>query len=189
MKSDVLDVWHGGRRVGQLRRRSNRRMEFRYKSEWVHRQGFAISQSMPLDPGALTVRDERAHRFFANLLPEGGVRERVVRQFRVPDDDFELLRKLGGECAGALSILPEGQEPDALDKKAYRPVDDAMLGRLIFTLGWDFAGIEPHSAARLSLAGAQDKMTVALRNGLIHLPVGIAPSSHILKASSARSVG
>ena len=184
MKSDVLNVWHEGRRVGRLRRRSSRRMEFRYNSEWVREQGYAISQSMPLDPGDLTVRDERAHRFFANLLPEGGVRERVLRHFRIPDDDFELLRKLGGECAGALSILPEEQEPDSLDREEYRLVDDDRLGRLIFSLGWDFAEIETNPAARLSLAGAQHKMTVALRNGLIHLPVGTAPSSHILKFDS-----
>ena len=184
MKNDVLNVWHGSRRVGRLRRCSNRRMEFRYKSEWVHGQGFAISQSMPLDPRDLTVRGERAHRFFANLLPEGGARERVVRHFRVPDDDFELLRKLGGEGAGALSILPEGLEPDSLDTEAYRPVDDDMLGRLIFSHGWDFAEFESNPVARLSLAGAQDKMAVALRTGLIHLPVGTAPSSHILKFDS-----
>ena len=175
MNREVLNVWRGSRRAGRLRRRLSRRMEFRYKSEWVHGRGFAISQSMPLDSGDLTVQDERAHRFFANLLPEGGVRARVVRHFRVHDDDFELLRKLGRECAGALSILPEGQEPDSLDTEAYRPVDDAMLGRLIFTLGWAFAGIEPNSAARLSLAGAQHKITVALRNGLIHLPLDTAP--------------
>lgn len=102
---------------------------------------------MPLDPGDLTVRDERAHRFFANLLPEGGVRERVVRHFRVPDDDFELVRTQGGECAGALSILPEEREPDSIDSEAHRLVDDERLGRLIFSHGWDFAGIEPNPAA------------------------------------------
>lgn len=184
MTDDRLNVWHGSRHVGRLRRRSNRRMEFRYASDWVCGHGFGISQSMPLDPAALTVRGERAHRFFANLLPEGGVRERAVRHFRIPDDDFELLRELGGECAGALSILPEGREPDSPDAEAYRRVDDGMLGRLLFSHGWDFAEFDPNPAARLSLAGAQDKMAVAMRDGLIHLPVGTAPSSHILKFDS-----
>lgn len=186
MKRDVLNVWHAGRRVGRLRRRASRRMEFRYRSEWVREQGFAISQSLPLNPGKLTVRDQRAHRFFANLLPEGGLRERVVRHLRVPDDDFELLRKLGAECAGALSILPEEQEPDPIDAEAYRPVDEDMLGRRLFDLGWNFEESGSNLAARLSLAGAQDKMTVALRNGRIHLPLGTAPSSHILKLGSVQ---
>ena len=184
MKDDVLAVWHGSRRVGRLRRHSGRRMEFRYDSEWVRGQGFAISQSMPLGPGALTVRDERARRFFANLLPEGGARERVVRHLRVPDDDFELLRKLGGECAGALSILPEGQQPDSLDTDAYRLVPAGMFGRLILRRGWGIEESDSNRVARTSLAGAQDKMTVALRDRLILLPVASVPSSHVLKFDS-----
>ncbi len=184
MKDDELAVWHGIRRVGRLRRRSDRRMEFRYGSEWVRGRGFAISQSMPLDPGALTVRDERAHRFFANLLPEGGARERVVRHLRVPDDDFELLRKLGGECAGALSILPEGHQPDSLDAEAYRLVPDGMFGRLVLRRGLDIEESGSNRVVRMSLAGKQDKMTVALRDRLILLPVGSAPSSHVLKFDS-----
>lgn len=181
MKDDTLTVWQGSRRVGQLRCNSDRRMEFRYDSEWVRGQGFAISQSIPLGLIDWTARDERAHRFFANLLPEGPARELAVRHSRVPDDDFELLRKYGGECAGALTILAPGREPDSPDKEAYRLVDDNMLGRLIFNRGWDFEEFESISAVRLSLAGAQDKMTVTLQDRLIHLPVGTAPSSHILK--------
>ena len=185
MNGDMLTVWHGIRRVGRLRPRSDRRMEFRYDSEWVRVRGFPISHSMPLDSRDSTVRGERAHRFFANLLPEGGARERVVRHLRVPDDDFELLRRLGNDCAGALRIRPEGQEPDSTDKEAYRLVNDGMLGRLISSRGWDFQESDSKRLLRQSLAGAQDKITVALRTSLIFLPVGTVPASHILKFDSA----
>lgn len=184
MKGDVLAVWYGSQRVGLLRCRSDRQMEFVYSSEWVRGEGFAISQSMPLDPGALAVRDERAHRYFANLLPEGGARERVLRHLRIPDDDFELLRKLGGECAGALSILPEGHQPASPDAEAYRLVPDGMFGRLVLRRGWEIEESDSNRLARTCLAGEQDKMAVALRNRLILLPAGSAPSSHILKFDS-----
>ncbi len=115
MTGDLLEVWFGTRRVGLLRGRPGQEMEFRYESGWIRGGGFAISQSMPLQSGGLSDGNSRAHRFFANLLPEGMARERIVRRYRVRDDDFELLRALGGECAGALLILPEGQEPDDLE--------------------------------------------------------------------------
>ena len=141
-------------------------------------------QSMPLYSGELTAPSDNAHRFFANFLPEGDARALAVRHFRVSDDDFELLRRFGGECAGALSILPEGQQPDSRHTEAYEPIDDGRLGHLIFSHGWDFEEFERAGTVRLSLAGAQDKMTVALHDGVIHLPKGTAPSSHILKFDS-----
>lgn len=184
MKDNLLNVWYGSRPVGRLRQRSDRLMKFRYDPEWALGQGFAISQSIPLDPSDWTVQDERAHRFFANLLPEGPAREQAVRHFRIPDDDFELLRKLGGECAGALCILPDGREPDSTDKGAYRLVNDSMLQRLILSRGWAFQESESNQTVRLTLAGAQDKMTVALHNSLVFQPVGTAASSHVLKFDS-----
>ena len=40
-----------------------------------------------------------------------GAEECVVRDLKIADTDFDLLRAIGGECAGALSILPLDQEP------------------------------------------------------------------------------
>ena len=181
---EFLGVWHGNQRVGLLRRRRFQGMEFQYEYAWVHGDGFALSQSMPLDPAELTVANDRAHRFFANLLPEGGARARIVRRNRVPDDDFELLRALGGDCAGSLSIMLGGQDPDACGQHVYEPVDDGKLGEILFQRGWEFADIPENPAPRLSLAGAQDKATVKLCNRTIYLPTGNAPSSHILKFDS-----
>ena len=91
---------------------------------------------MPFDHGDSTVRDERAHRFFANLLPEGAARARIVRRHRIPDVDFDLLRAFGGECAGALLILPEDQQPDSVGSQVYEHVDDEMLASLLFQQGY-----------------------------------------------------
>lgn len=181
MNDDSLAVWFGGRRVGLLRSRPGQGMEFDYDPGWIQSGGLAISQSMPLQSGQLTVSDSRAHRFFANLLPEAMARARIVRRCRIPDNDFALLRALGRECAGALEILPDGNEPDDPSSHSYERIGDSRLADLQFESGWDFEGLERRPAPLPSLAGAQDKTAVTLFDEQICLPKGTAPSSHILK--------
>jgi HipA-like protein len=88
-----------------------------------------------------------AHRFFANLLPEGGVREQIARDLKLPDSDFELLHAIGGECAGALSILSSEREPSW--EQHYHPLSDEELARLaarrgrIYTAGLEEATTQP----------------------------------------------
>ena len=159
-------------------------MQFQYDSAWIHEGGFAISQSLPLGSWESTTAENQAHSFFANLLPEGEARTLVARRYRIPDDDFEMLRAIGGECAGAVSILPLGQEPDSFTPFAYERIDDGGLGAMIFRRGWELAESEGSAPPRLSLAGAQDKTTVMIENGELQHPMGNAPSTHILKFDS-----
>ena len=184
MGSEALGVWCGTRRVGLLGRSPSGAMEFQYDSAWIREGGFAISQSLPLESFESTTAEDQAHSFFANLLPEGEARTLVARRCRIPDDDFELLRAIGGECAGALSILPLGQEADSCRPFAYERIDDSGLGAMIFRRGWESADSGESAPPRLSLAGAQDKTTVMIENGEIHCPKGNAPSTHILKFDS-----
>ena len=184
MRDEGLGVWYGSQRVGHLQRGSGRRMEFEYSATWVRENGFAISRSLPLPKQELTDSPDQGHQFFANLLPEGRARYRLMQQHRLPDDDYELLRALGGECAGALVIVPEGQIPDPMDSPTYLPVDQSGLAKLVHQRGWDVGTLEGTRLPRLSLAGAQDKTPVALFDGLIHLPESTAPSTHIIKFDS-----
>lgn len=184
MNDNVLGVWYGNRRAGELRRGPSRMMTFRYEPAWVDGNGFAISQSMPLDRGESAIDDERAHHFFANLLPEGAARDNLVRRTRVPDDDFDLLRAFGAECAGALLILPGGQEPDSPGYQDYDPIDDGGMADLLFEQGWTFRRYQGNPAPRLSLAGAQNKTSVAVLDGEFYQPRGTAPSTHIVKFDS-----
>ena len=181
---ETLGVWCGTQRVGLLCRGPSGAMEFQYDSAWIHEGGFAISQSLPLESFESTTVEDPAHSFFANLLPEGEARTLVARRHRIPDDDFEMLRAIGGECAGALSILPVGQEPDSFRPFAYEPIDDGGLAAMIFRRGWESADSGESIPPRLSLAGAQDKTTVMIENGELHCPTGNAPSTHILKFDS-----
>ncbi len=176
---DTLDVWYEHRRVGTLWRNPVGLMGFRYHPEWIE-TGFAISRSLPLEDREFPPEAPTAHRFFANLLPEGGVREQIVRDLKLPDGDFELLRAIGGECAGALSILPLGREPAR--ERHYQPLNDEALARLAARRGRIYTTAGPEDERpRLSLAGAQNKCPVLVRDGRYWLPQGEAPSSHILK--------
>ncbi len=179
---DSLQVWCEQCRVGTLWRDAIGAIGFRYDPEWIA-SGFAISQSLPLATGEFPPEALVAHRFFANLLPEGSVRTQIVRELRLPDSDFELLRAIGGECAGALSILPLDRVPS--QERRYRRLDDPELARLAARRGRIYTAGPPGERPRLSLAGAQDKCPVLLRDGAFWLPQGEAPSSHILKFEPA----
>lgn len=176
---DTLHVWNEQRLVGYLWRNPIGTIGFRYDTDWVTGGGFAISRTLPLGGDDFAAEDSVAHRFFANLLPEGGVRDRIVHDPKIPNTDFDLLCAIGGECAGALSILPVERRPSG--ELGYRPIPEAELAELAARRG-QFYGIWPaDERPRLSLAGAQDKCPVLVRDGGYFLPRQEAPSSHILK--------
>ncbi|HET6582179.1 MAG TPA: type II toxin-antitoxin system HipA family toxin, partial [Nannocystaceae bacterium] len=169
-----LFVVADGERIGTLRERSDTRFEFEYDASWLASpRRFAISRSLPLRRDAF---ETEAERFFGNLLPEGGVRLAVCRRLGLSDEnDFALLRAIGRECAGALSIV---EDVGAARQSSYRPIDDdelerwASLGAYASAVGGDL---------RLSLAGAQDKLGVRVDGDTLSLPESGAPSTHLLK--------
>ncbi len=83
---------------------------------------------LPLVADAFAPENGAALRWFANLLPEGVVREHIVRDLKLPDTDFDLLHAIGGECAGALSILPVDRQPSREQK--YHLLADVDLANL-----------------------------------------------------------
>ena len=175
---DALNVWNGQRLVGNLRRNSFGYISFRYDPEWLSGGGFSISQSLPLNAEEFTAEEAVAHRFFANLLPESGFRELVVRDLKISDTDFNLLRAIGGECAGALSVLPQQRQPST--EQSYRPMEDEELADLVAQRGQSYFWSDERRP-RFSLAGAQNKLPILVREGKYLLPQGESPSSHILK--------
>ncbi len=177
---NTLVVWYRTQRVGYLRRNATNQIGFDYDDTW-RANGFPISISLPLTHGPFPATEATAHRFFANLLPEGDARARVVRELKLADSDFDLLRAIGGECAGALSILPDNRLPDV--EGEYQALSDEALYELVTSKGrvhGERVG-QGGELPRLSLAGAQDKYAVLVRDGIIHLPRGEAPSTHIIK--------
>lgn len=176
---DTLRVWNDQRPVGSLWRNTSGNIGFRYDPAWISSGGFSISHTLPLGTGDFGPEESIAHRFFANLLPEGGARETVVRDLKITDTDFELLRAIGGECAGALSILPVDRQPSGIGQ--YHPLTEKELARLVARRGGFYSDWPAGERPRLSLAGAQNKCPVLLENDQFFLPQQEAPSSHILK--------
>ncbi len=178
---DGLNVWCEQKLVGFLWRNSLGNIGFRYDTEWLNSGEFPISQSLPLQVNEFTPESGLAHRYFANLLPEGRVRERTVRNLKIPDTDFDLLRSIGGECAGALAILQLEHRPGV--ERRYREITGQGLAELI-RIGGEFHSWPSSERPRLSLAGAQDKCPIMLTNERYWLPKEGSPTSHILKFES-----
>lgn len=175
---DGLNVWNDQRLVGYLWRNTQGLIGFRYEKEWLTQGGFAISHRLPLRQEDFVPEEGLAHRFFANLLPEGGARDQVIRDLKIANTDFDLLRAIGGECAGALSILQAEQKPST--QYAYYELSEQELAKLVTRRGQVYTWTE-NERPRLSLAGAQDKCPVLIKNGACWLPKKESPSSHILK--------
>ncbi|MHB1530397.1 MAG: HipA domain-containing protein [Acidiferrobacteraceae bacterium] len=178
-EADALNVWHEQRLVGQLWRTPVGTIGFCYDPEWIAGRGFAVSRSLPLVAREFLPEGGIAHHFFANLLPEGSVREHITRDLKLPNTDFDLLRAIGGECAGALSVLPLDRRPPL--ERRYRPLTEHDLADLAARRGQIYAAWPADERPRLSLAGAQDKCPVLLREDQYFLSQREAPSSHILK--------
>ena len=176
--SHSLDVYLHASRVGQLSLGEDRRMRFQYADGWLAR-GDAVPLSLALPLRTEAFDDAQSRPFFANLLPESELRRRIARKLGLSEqNDFALLEAVGGECAGAVSLLPQGVEPPA--GGSYRALDDAALDALIHDLPRRPMLAGEHGL-RLSLAGAQNKLPVYFDGAQISLPLDSAASSHILK--------
>ena len=177
-------VWRDDRRVGTLREDTDRVLRFAYDAAWLHEGGFPVSIHLPLSLGD---REVDAHAFFAGLLPEGGARQRICRQRGIaPEDDAGLLFAIGEDCAGALSVLPAGVDPD-VQPAPPETLKHAQIDRLVRSLGEE-AAIVIGARQRFSLAGTQEKQPVVFDGESYALPDRANPSSHLLKFETVRWV-
>lgn len=183
----TLDVYLNSDLVGHLTQDNHGDMSFQYAKSWVEEAAAVpLSRSLPL-------RNERFRRkecrgFFAGILPEESKREMIARNLGVSArNDYAMLERIGGECAGAVTFVPHGERlPDA--HYGYRKLSDEELAAILRELPRRplLAGDE---GIRLSLAGVQDKVAVRLEGGTVCLPLGGAPSTHILKPNLERFEG
>lgn len=179
MPKRSLNVYLHRHLVGELHQDPHGFLSFRYTREWVQNpKAVALSQSLPLRLKPFDKRE--CPGFFGGLLPDYEKRKKIARLLKISfKNDFAMLSQIGGECAGAVSFLAKGQAlPDV--GSSYLPLSNQKLGQLIHELRLRplMAGYE---GVRLSLAGAQDKLAVQFQNKKIALPLGLAPSTHILK--------
>jgi len=123
--------------------------------------------------------DPASRAFFENLLPEEEYRRLTAMSLRISESNTAgLLGAVGGECAGAVSVWPAGVDPPTHPR--YRDLPDHEL-RAMFAVPGDPLLIEAQREGRLSLAGAQAKLTLRRSGEGWQLPLGGAPATHILK--------
>lgn len=175
-----LDVWLFAEHVGTLALVEGR-LNFCYSPGWLKQaNAVALSCSLPLQAEAFD--DHKSRPFFAGLLPEGRMRRLIAQQFQVSgQNDFALLDRIGGECAGAVSFLEFGQAlPTPVNDDDVQWLSDEEVVAILEELPRRpmLAGKD---GLRLSLAGAQDKLPVVVEGDRIGLPRNGSPSSHILK--------
>ena len=143
-------------------------MTFQYASSWLdHPESVPLSHSLPLRKRRFSQRECRP--YFGGVLPEGPNRTQIARALGVSEhNEFALLEKIGGECAGAVTLLPEGTRLDALTEDV-RELDDEELAHAFGELPRRPLLVGTQNL-RLSLAGAQDKFAVCVSSRGISLP-------------------
>ena len=182
MSDRTLDVWCFDDQAGVLTDRRDG-LDFAYSAAWIAGGQPPLSQSLPL--GA-EVESAAGVAFFGGLLPEGAQRDVLARRLGVSaDNDFGMLQALGGDTAGAVSLLPPGRPaPRATGDIAW--LTDDEFAAVIDDLPTRPMHADADGEYRLSLAGVQDKLPIVVAgDGRIGLTKGGTPSTHILKTPIA----
>jgi len=183
----TLDVYLHQELAGQLIQDDGGQMVFDYAESWLSNPDtIPLSYSLPLHKEQFNHIECRG--FFAGILPEEDKRNIIAKNLGIsPNNDFAMLAEIGGECAGAVTFIPVGEVLPKQDHQ-YRELKDSELATILKTLPRRplMAGDQ---GVRLSLAGAQDKIVVCVADGKISIPLGSAPSTHILKPANKRFEG
>ena len=183
----TLRLFENGRRLGTLTRTPSG-LTLGYDTEWLAWKGATpVSLSLPLDPAGH--RGAPVFRFLDNLLPDSeGVRARLAARVDAPDTHpYTLLAHIGRCSAGALTFVPEGEDPGPPGAVLGEPVSEAQVASLISELDRRPLGVGPRF--RISLAGAQRKTALLLSDGVWQLPRGFTPTTHILKPQIGSLIG
>ena len=183
----TLDVYLHRELVGHLIQNEGGQMVFDYAESWLQEPGATpLSHSLPLREKRFTRKECRG--YFAGVLPEESSRTIIARNLGISErNDYAMLERIGGECAGAVTFIPTGENLPARDDH-YRALTSHELAGILKELPRRplLAG---ETGIRLSLAGAQDKIAVRVEGDAISLPLGGAPSTHILKPAVERFAG
>jgi len=174
-----LVVWMNGEEVGLWQITPAGSHKFTYSQSWLASPQFRpISLSIPAT--GLPVAGEAVVRYFENLLPDRDEFRRAMRDSArlASASEFDLLAHYGRDCVGAITLLPPGEVPEPVTAMRMEPLSDAEVAALLRG-----ATLAPSGGGelRLSLAGAQSKTALTFWNGRWCRPLGVTPTTHILK--------
>ena len=181
-----IEIEGAQRHVGDIRGDDPADACFQYAKEYLDRANARpISISLPLQKEAFSSGKTRC--FFEGLLPEGFTRRSVAHFIHADEGDYTtILESLGKECLGAIRIQTL---EDMNEKEYYEKLSIARVTALAREGATKSAQLV--TKAHLSLTGASGK--VGLYYDRDHndwyLPIGTAPSTHIVKQSHIRLEG
>lgn len=169
-----LAVYRDDRLVGTLLDESP--IKFVYDAAWRRNHQEAISPNINLSQAEHS--GQTVESYFENLLPEAGIRDLLKLKFQVTST-FGLLSVIGGDTASDLTILPEGeaQQPPQYQAITWQDIADEFTQQQGV-----IRNIQEEDGLRVSLAGAQRKLSICIDNdGNPLLPLGSSPSTYIIK--------
>jgi serine/threonine-protein kinase HipA len=187
--SASLGVVMNGNVIGHVTRDTSGRVAFEYDDSWRHmRDAIPLSLSMPL------TRARHGHDvvdpFLWGLLPDNEkILARWGTRFHVSARDaYGLLAHVGEDCAGAVQFIADDRVATLADTATedIEWLDDREIGQRLAELRDDpAAGRHASDHGQFSLAGAQPKTALLLRDGRWGIPSGRIPTTHILKPPGA----
>lgn len=168
-----LDVFRGDKLVGVLIDETP--LRFIYAEPVLVHGNEPISPAMGL--GQAEYAGEVVEAFFENLLPEAGIRELLKLKYQV-SSTFGMLMAIGGDTAGNLTLLPYGKLPEA---PQYEKISWEEIAESFRDPNKTLPSGKTEDGIRISLAGAQKKISILVRADGPYQPLVSSPSTHILK--------
>lgn len=143
-----------------------------YTDDW-RKKGFAFSPSLPLNA---KFESKAVKNFILNLLPEGEGLEALSIYFRISKaNHFGLLNAIGKETSGALSFGNIQKIETSFREVSREELTQRIQKRRSIPIAvWD-------GKPRLSLAGVQEKLPIAIIDGKFGFGEGTLSSTHILQ--------
>ena len=169
--------------VGEIAGEDSNDACFTYADTYIENPEYrAISIGLPLEEKVFDA--QRTRIFFEGLLPEGFTRRCVAEWMHMDENDYvSILAGLGRECLGAIKIVDESDE---VMKPEYRE----LTAEEVYALASEGAteSAELVTKSHLSLTGASGKVGLYFddKEEKWYLPIGEAPSTHIVKQSHVR---
>jgi len=172
----TLDAWLYGTLVAKVRSPRPGRPELSFTSDALDRWGRNATVLSGLLPMSTTPPPPaRVGAWLRGLLPEGRARLRLAeRACGDPDDRLAFLSVYGRDTAGAVVLVPEGDEPEPAGR--LEPVDDEQISALL-----DEARADGAADQLTSIAGLETKIVLRRTADGWASPVGRPPSTHIVK--------
>ena len=192
---DVLDVRLHGRSIGTLTRLGRDRIVFAFDPGYTDDPQRATLSLSFKDPFGHLITDIPPTRtwappFFANLLPEGPLREYLARTAGIdPRREFPLLAALGQDLPGAVAVVPVGGGQGPVTRSSTHHGRHRLPDRDTPDTAFEPMPA-PLPALRFSLPGVQLKLSAAMSaNDRLTIPAGGVGGSWIVKFPSAAFPG